>query len=150
MITRMTHTTIYVLDQDSAKEFYTAKLGFKLCNDIVMGEEFEGTGQGFRWLTVSPPGQPDLEFVLADCAMGHAPEHVDAIRESVAKGAMGIGVLATDDCHAAYRELSAKGVVFLQEPADRPYGVEATFRDDSGNVFSLTAARYRVKTGHSG
>jgi catechol 2,3-dioxygenase-like lactoylglutathione lyase family enzyme len=135
----MSHTSVYVLDQDSAKEFYTSKLGFTLKNDIVMGEEFGGGGEGFRWLTVSPPEQPDVEFILADCAMGHAPEHAEAIRELVAKGAMGMGVLITDDCRRAFTELSERGVVFLQEPAERPYGVEATFRDDSGNVFSLTA-----------
>jgi catechol 2,3-dioxygenase-like lactoylglutathione lyase family enzyme len=146
----MTHTSIYVLDQDSAKEFYTTKLGFAVSDDLVMGEEFEGAGQGFRWLTVTPPRQPELQFILADCAMGHAPEHVDAVRDLVAKGAMGVGVLATDDCRRTYEELSERGVVFLQGPADRPYGVEATFRDDSGNVFSLTEAHYHVETGHSG
>jgi catechol 2,3-dioxygenase-like lactoylglutathione lyase family enzyme len=142
MIQKMSHTSIYVLDQDSAKTFYVDVLGFELRNDLVMGEEFEGAGQGFRWLTVSPPGQPDLEFILADPRMGHAPEHAEVLRELVAKGALGNGVLATDDCRAAFKELSAKGVVFLQEPAERPYGIEATFRDDSGNVFSLTEAHY--------
>lgn len=150
MITQISHVSIYVLDQDSAKEFYVATLGFELRTDIVMGDEFEGAGQGFRWVTVSPPGQPDVQFILADCRMGHAPEHAEAIRELVAKGAMGMGVLATDDCRKTFKELSERGVVFLQEPAERPYGVEATFRDDSGNVFSLTEARYRVKNGHSG
>jgi catechol 2,3-dioxygenase-like lactoylglutathione lyase family enzyme len=134
----MSHNSVYVLDQDSAKEFYTTKLGFELRNDVVMGEGFEGSGKGFRWLTVSPPGQPEMEFILADCRMGHAPEHAEVVRELVAKGALGIGVLITDDCHATFRELSERGVVFLQEPAERPYGVEATFRDDSGNVYSLT------------
>jgi catechol 2,3-dioxygenase-like lactoylglutathione lyase family enzyme len=137
----MTHTTIYVLDQDSAKDFYTSKLGFEVRNDLVMGEEFGGVGQGFRWLTVSPSRQPELEFILADCRMGHAPEQVDAVRDLVAKGAMGIGSMATDDCRRTHEELSERGVVFLQGPVERPYGVEATFRDDSGNVFSLTEAR---------
>lgn len=136
----MSHVTVYVLDQDSAKEFYTTKLGFKVGNDLVMGDGFEGAGQGFRWLTVSPPGQPELQFILADPRMGQSPEHGEVLRELVAKGALGTGVLSTDDCRATYRELSERGVVFLQEPAERPYGVEATFRDDSGNVFSLTEA----------
>lgn len=135
MITKLSHATVYVLDQDSAKAFYTEKLGFTLRNDLVMGD---GPGDGFRWLTVSPPAQPDMEFILADCRMGHAPGHADVIRELVAKGALGSGVLATDDCRASFRELSGRGVVFLTEPAERPYGVEATFRDDSGNVYSLT------------
>jgi catechol 2,3-dioxygenase-like lactoylglutathione lyase family enzyme len=140
MIQKLSHTTVYVLDQDAAKEFYTEKLGFQLGQDLVMGDGFEGAGQGFRWLTVSPPGQPDLQFILADPRMGHAPEHADVVRELVAKGVLGHGVLATDDCRKSYRELSERGVVFLQEPAERPYGVEATFRDDSGNVYSLTEA----------
>ncbi|MFL6122786.1 VOC family protein [Actinophytocola sp.] len=140
MIQKMSHVTVYVLDQDAAKEFYTDKLGFQVGEDLVMGDGFEGAGAGFRWLTVSPPGQPDLRFVLADPRMGHAPEHADVLRELLAKGAFGHGVLATDDCRKTYRELSERGVVFLQEPAERPYGVEATFRDDSGNVYSLTEA----------
>lgn len=140
MITRLTHNSVYVLDQDSAKEFYIDKLGFELRNDLVMGDGFDGAGKGFRWLTVSPPGQPDVEFILADARMGHSPENAEEVRALVAKGAMGLGVLGTDDCHKTYRELSERGVVFLSEPAERPYGIEATFRDDSGNVFSLTQA----------
>jgi len=150
MIQRMTHTTVYVLDQDSAKEFYTNVLGFELRNDLVMGEGFEGGGKGFRWLTVSPPGQQDVEFILADPSMGHSPEHAEELRELVAKGALGTGVLATDDCRRDHKELTARGVVFLQEPAERPYGIEATFRDDSGNVYSLTEAWYRVKDNQPG
>ena len=141
MITRLTHTTIHVLDQDSAKDFYVGKLGFELRADIVMGEAFDGAGHGFRWLTVGPPGQPDIEFILADCRMGRSPEAAAQVRALVAQGALGHGVLGTDDCRKTYAELSGRGVVFLQEPADRPYGIEAVFRDESGNVFSLTQRR---------
>lgn len=144
MITRLTHNSVYVLDQDRAKEFYTQKLGFELCNDLVMDEGFEGGGQGFRWLTVSPPGQPEVQFILADCRMGHSPENAEELRALVAKGALGVGVLGTDDCHKTYRELSERGVEFISEPAERPYGIEATFRDDSGNMFSLTEAKQQV------
>lgn len=140
MITRLTHTTIYVLDQDSAKDFYINKLGFEVRYDVVMGDGFEGAGQGFRWLTVGPPGQPDVQLILADCRMGHSPEGAEQVRDLVAKGAFAAGVLATDDCRRTYAELTERGVVFLQEPAERPYGIEAVFRDDSGNVFSLTQA----------
>ena len=138
MITKLTHTTIYVLDQDSAKDFYVNKLGFEVRHEFDMGEGFEEAGQGFRWLTVGPPSQPDVEFILADCRMGHSPDSAEEIRSLVAKGALGVGVLATDDCRKTYAELTERGVVFLQEPAERPYGIEAVFRDDSGNVFSLT------------
>jgi catechol 2,3-dioxygenase-like lactoylglutathione lyase family enzyme len=138
MIKGMSHVGMYVLDQDSAKAFYTEKLGFEVRNDVVMGEGFEGAGAGLRWLTVSPPGQPDVEIILADCGMGHDPATADEMRALVAKGAMGTGVMATDDCQKTFEELSARGVAFLQEPAQRPYGIEAVFRDDSGNWFSLT------------
>lgn len=138
MITRISHVGIYVLDQDSAKEFYTGKLGFEVRSDVSMGEEFEGAGAGFRWLTVGVPGQPDVELVLSDCAMGHDEDTAEQLRGLVAKGALGAGVLATEDCRHTHAELAARGVVFLQEPTERPYGIEAVFRDDSGNWFSLT------------
>ena len=134
----LSHACFYVLDQDRAKEFYTEKLGFEVRNDVTMGDEFEGAGQGFRWLTVGPADQPDLEIILADPRMGNDAESAEQIRALVAKGAMGTGVMATDDVQKTYEELSARGVVFTQEPASRPYGVEAIFRDDSGNWFSLT------------
>jgi catechol 2,3-dioxygenase-like lactoylglutathione lyase family enzyme len=138
MIRRMSHACFYVLDQDRAKEFYTEKLGFALRSDVRMGGEFEGAGEGVRWLTVGPSDQPDVEIILADPRMGNDAESAEQIRALVAKGAMGTGVMATDDVQKTYEELSARGVVFTQEPASRPYGVEAIFRDDSGNWFSLT------------
>ena len=106
-------------------------------SDVTMGNGFEGAGQGFRWLTVGPTDQPGVEFILADPAMGNDPATADQIRALVAKGAIGNGVLETDDVQKAFEELSARGVVFTQEPAERPYGIEALLRDDSGNWFSL-------------
>ena len=131
MITRLSHASVYVLDQDSAKTFYTDKLGFEVRNDTEL--------DGLRWLTVGPKDQPDLEMILAYPAPPMFDEETGAtIRGLVAKGSLGAGVLATDDVHATYEELKAKGVDFIQEPAERPYGIEAIFRDDSGNWFSLT------------
>ena len=140
MITHQSHTSIFVLDQDSAKAFYTEKLGFEVRIDFTMDEAFEGTGAGFRWLTVSAPNQPDLQLILSSCTMGRSPEDAEKLRSLVASGAMGVGVLATDDCQRDYEELSAKGVTFLSPPSERPYGIEATLRDDSGNMISLTQA----------
>ena len=74
MITRLSHTSVFVLDQDSAKAFYIEKLGFEERFDIVMGEDFEGAGAGFRWLTVGPRDQPDLQIILSSCDMGRSPE----------------------------------------------------------------------------
>ena len=138
MIRKLSHACVYVLDQDRAKEFYTEKLGFEARSDMRMGSEFEGAGEGFRWLTVCPPDQPDVEIILADPGMGHDAESAQQIRALVAKGVMGPGAMTTDDIHKTFEELSGRGVVFTQEPVTRPYGVEALFRDDSGNWFSLT------------
>jgi catechol 2,3-dioxygenase-like lactoylglutathione lyase family enzyme len=131
MAVKLSHTTVWVLDQDSAKSFYTEKLGFEVRSDVDMGE-------GVRWLTVGPIGQPDAELILADTSMGHDPETAEQIRALVAKGALGPGALWTDDCHKTHQEWSERGVTFMSEPAERPYGIEAPFRDDSGNWFSLT------------
>jgi catechol 2,3-dioxygenase-like lactoylglutathione lyase family enzyme len=134
MIRKLSHAGVMVLDQDSAKAFYTEKLGFELRQDAMW--------DGFRWLSVGPPGQPDLEFTLLRPGPPMQDEESAAqIRALIAKGAFGGGVWLTDDCRATHRELSARGVVFLQEPAERPYGIEAVFRDDSGNWFSLTERR---------
>lgn len=137
MIRDMSHTTVFVLDQDSAKTFYTEKLGFEVRFDITMGEEFEGAGAGYRWLTVGTKDQPDLQLILASCDMGRSPEAAEQLRALVASGSLGIGVMTTDDCHQTYKELRGKGVTFLSEPVERPYGIEAVLRDDSGNSISL-------------
>lgn len=138
MINAVSHMTVFVLDQDSAKAFYTEKLGFEVRFDVVMDEGFEGGGAGFRWLTVGPADQPGFQVILSDCGMGRDPESADRLRALVASGTIGPGVMTTDDCRRTYEELSARGVTFTQEPSERPYGVEAVFRDDSGNWFSLT------------
>lgn len=91
MITDVSHMTVLVLDQDSARAFYTEKLGFDVHFDVVMGEGFEGGGAGFRWLTVGPPDQPGFQIILSDCAMGRDPESAEQLRKLVASGAMGRG-----------------------------------------------------------
>ncbi len=137
MISRLSHTSVFVLDKDSAKAFYTQQVGFEERFDITMGEEFEGAGAGFRWLTVGPKDQPDLQIILSSCDMGRSPEAAAQLRALVAGGSMGVGVMQTDDCHRTHRELLARGVTFLSEPTARPYGIETTLRDDSGNMMSL-------------
>lgn len=140
MIRSMSHAMVFVLDQDSAKAFYTDKLGFDVGFDLAMGEEFEGAGAGYRWLTVVPKDQPGLQLVLSSCDMGRSPEAAEQLRALVAGGDMSIGVLTTDDCRQTYKDLQAKGVEFLSEPVERPYGIEAVLRDDSGNTISLVQA----------
>ena len=131
MIKRLSHVNVFVLDQDRAKAFYTDKLGFEVRTDVNM--------DGFRWLTVGPKDQPDLNILLARPAPPMFNESdAEVLRDLVAKGSMAGGVIETDDCRQTYEELKGRGVTFLQEPAERPYGIEALFRDDSGNWFSLT------------
>jgi catechol 2,3-dioxygenase-like lactoylglutathione lyase family enzyme len=131
MITRLTHATIWVLDQDQAHAFYTEKLGFEVRTDQSMDT--------FRWLTVGPKDQPDLEIaLLVPGPPMMPPEAAEQIKGLIAKGAMGSGVFGTDDCNATYEQLKANGVDFLQEPEERFYGIEALFRDPFGNWFSLT------------
>ena len=132
MITGISIVTVWVLDRDSAKKFYTEQLGFTLTNDI----ELES---GMRWLTVRPPGGENQELLLLDPLHSMLDaETAKQVRTLVAKGALSPGVLSTSDCRADHAELAARGVEFTQPPADRPYGVEAVMRDDSGNWFSFT------------
>ena len=133
MIQRMSHSAIFVLDQDQAKDFYVNKLGFDVKTDASMPN-------GFRWLTVSPKGQPDLEIILMKVAPGPKIQEkdVESIKELIKKGAFGAGVFDTADCHKTYEELKAKGVEFLAPPKEEFYGVQAVFRDPFGNWFSLT------------
>ena len=132
MITKMNHVSIFVLDQDSAFDFYVNKLGFKVNTDAEMGP-------GNRWLTVNPPDQPDLEItlMLIDDGMMFTTESAAAMRELVKKGTFGFGVFQCDDLRATYEEMKAKGVEFSKPPTEEFYGYEALFKDDSGNWFSL-------------
>jgi predicted enzyme related to lactoylglutathione lyase len=135
MIQKLSHATVYVNDQDSAKIFYVEKLGFEVREDERMGP--------MRWLTVSPPGQKDLELVLipimASPMLGEGD--VASLKALLEKGALGVSILLTDDCVATYEELKAKGVEFTAAPTERPYGLEAMLRDDSGNVYSIVQRR---------
>jgi catechol 2,3-dioxygenase-like lactoylglutathione lyase family enzyme len=131
LITGLSHSTIWVLDQDEALAFYTEKLGFEVNTDA--------TTDDFRWLTVHPPGRPDHELVLLVPGPPMMDEEsAEQVKALVAKGALGAGAFETDDCRATYAELDAGGVTFLSEPTERFYGIEATFRDNSGNWFSMT------------
>jgi catechol 2,3-dioxygenase-like lactoylglutathione lyase family enzyme len=130
MITKLSHTTIWVLDQDEALDFYTQKLGFEVRTDERM--------DNFRWLTVSPPSQPDHELILLEPGPPMMDEEAaEQVKALVAKGNLGPGAFDTDDCRSTYAEFSERGVNFLSEPTERFYGIEATFRDNSGNWFSM-------------
>jgi predicted enzyme related to lactoylglutathione lyase len=115
-----------VLDQERALAFYTEKLGFTVTNDVDLG--------AMRWLTVSPPGQPDQEVLLERVGPPIVDEETrEQIDTLIAKGFGGTLFLQVDDCRAAFDDIVAKGVEVIQEPMERFYGIDAAFRDDSGN-----------------
>jgi catechol 2,3-dioxygenase-like lactoylglutathione lyase family enzyme len=132
MITKMNHVSVFVLDQNSAFEFYVNKLAFKVHTDAAMGP-------GMRWLTVCPPKQPDLEITLMAINEGmmFTKETAEHMRSLVMKGTFGFGVFECDDIYATYEELKIKGVEFTKAPKEEFYGIEAILKDDSGNWFSL-------------
>ncbi len=137
MITRLSHATLFVNDQDKAYDFYVTKLGFQVKTDASLPN-------GFRWLTVTAPEQPDLEISLLSPLtgeMGYDEETRNAFTVLLEKGALGAGVLYTPDCRASYEELKAKGVVFKSEPKEQFYGIEAVITDGCGNWFSMTQTK---------
>jgi catechol 2,3-dioxygenase-like lactoylglutathione lyase family enzyme len=134
---------MWVHDQDEALAFYTEKLGMELRADATLPEM-----GGFRWLTVGPRGEDVIAFVLLAIP---GPPMIDAatretIRDLAARGLAGTVFLTTDDCHASYEELRARGVEFTETPEDRPYGIDSGFRDPSGNSFRLTQVRQELAT----
>jgi uncharacterized glyoxalase superfamily protein PhnB len=135
---KLSTAQLWVNDQDEALAFYTQKLGMEVRSDVTLAEMGD-----FRWLTVGPPGQPDISIVLM--AIPGPPvmdaETADQVRALVAKGFAGTVFLTTDDCKASYEELKARGVEFTEEPEERPYGIDSGFRDPSGNSFRLTEVR---------
>jgi catechol 2,3-dioxygenase-like lactoylglutathione lyase family enzyme len=134
MLKQLTHVNQWVHDQDEAHAFYTEKLGLELRDDVTVPEL-----GNFRWLTVGVPGQPDVAITLMAIP---GPPVFDAetqaqLRALVAKGVAGGIFFASDDVRATYEDLKARGVEFSQEPADQPYGVDAGFRDPSGNQLRM-------------
>ena len=134
MITNSSLVTIYVTHQDEAKRFYTDVLGFVEGTDVSMGD-------GFRWVTVAHPDHPELQVTLMKPGPPLDDEMAEAVRRALANGTMGGFGLSTTDCHKTYEDLVAKGVEFPQPPSDRPYGVEAVMRDNSGNWLVIVEGR---------
>ena len=132
---RLTKAQVWVHDQDEALAFYTQKLGMEVRSDATLPEMGD-----FRWLTVGPVGQPDIAIVLM--AIPGEPVidagSADQVRALMARGLAGTIFLETDDCRAAYEELSARGVEFVDLPTQMPYGIDSSFRDPSGNHIRLT------------
>jgi catechol 2,3-dioxygenase-like lactoylglutathione lyase family enzyme len=140
MATRLSVTSIKVLDQDEALDFYVNKLGLEKGQDIKQGP--------FRWLTVRFPDNPEVEIFLEEPG---PPVHDDAtaaqLRELISKGAMGSLVFETDDARGLYETLKARGVTdFTQEPMDHFYGTDMGIRDPFGNGIRILQPKRREKT----
>jgi catechol 2,3-dioxygenase-like lactoylglutathione lyase family enzyme len=130
MITNISIVSVFVKDVDESLRFYTDVLGFAAESDITLGD-------GYRWCTVVHPSQPELQVHLTVPGPPMADHLVEAIRRAQDEGGTtGLGV-DVDDCRKTFEELTAKGVEFMQEPSERPYGVEAVCRDNSGNWMVL-------------
>jgi len=134
---KIANAQLWVQDQDEALAFYTEKLGFEVRADVTLPE------MNFRWLTVGPAAQPEIAIVLMAIP---GPPVMDAdtaeqVRTLMAKGFAGAIFLTTDDCQAAYEELTGRGVEFVEQPEERPYGIDSAFRDPSGNHIRLTQVR---------
>jgi catechol 2,3-dioxygenase-like lactoylglutathione lyase family enzyme len=135
---RIANAQLWVHDQDEALAFYTEKVGMEVRADVTLPEL-----DGFRWLTVGPPGQEDVAITLMAIP---GPPVMDAgtteqVRDLMGKGFAGTVFLATDDCQASYEELKGRGVEFTEAPEERPYGIDSGFRDPSGNSIRLTEVR---------
>jgi predicted enzyme related to lactoylglutathione lyase len=123
---KISHSFITVDDQEKALAFYRDALGLVVNTDAPLGP--------YRWLTMSAPGNPGMEIVLATPDMGHGPDDTESLRMLLAKGALNGVLFTTDNCDAAFERVRATGAEVLQEPIDQPYGVrDCAFRDPSGN-----------------
>ena len=132
MITRLQVTSIKVLDQDEALDFYVNKLGLEVAQDFMQGS--------FRWLTVRVPGDSGTEIFLEQPGVPvHDEATAEQLRELITKGAMGFTVaFTTDDCKGLYEELQARGVTdFTQEPTEHFYGTDMGLRDPFGNAIRI-------------
>ena len=135
---KLANAQLWVHDQDEALAFYTQKLGFEVRADVTLPEMGD-----FRWLTVGPAGQPDIAIVLMAIPGPPVmdPDTAEQVRTVMSKGFAGTVFLTTDDCRASYEELKGRGVEFVEQPEERPYGIDSAFRDPSGNHIRLTQVR---------
>jgi predicted enzyme related to lactoylglutathione lyase len=135
---RIATTQLWVHDQDEALDFYTRKVGMEVRQDVTVAEL-----GNFRWLTVAPTGQEDVDIVLMAIPGPPVmdPGTADQVRDLMGKGFAGTVFLTTDDCQASYEELTARGVEFVEPPEERPYGIDSSFRDPSGNSVRVIQPR---------
>ncbi|HYM57375.1 MAG TPA: VOC family protein [Solirubrobacteraceae bacterium] len=132
MFNSITHSSIFVFDQDEALDFYVGKLGLEVAADVDMGF--------MRWLTVRVPGEPGREILLEKPGVPSMDENAgEQVRELMTKGALGLAfILTTQDCRKTHEELVARGVEFTEEPTEHFYGIDCGLRDPFGNQLRIT------------
>jgi catechol 2,3-dioxygenase-like lactoylglutathione lyase family enzyme len=135
---RIANAQLWVQDQDEALAFYTDKVGLEVRADVTVPEL-----GNFRWLTVGPAGQTEVSIVLMAIPGPPVmdPDTAEQVKSLMAKGFAGTIFLTTDDVHSSYEELKGRGVDFVEQPEERPYGIDSAFRDPSGNNIRLTQVR---------
>jgi len=127
----LSHTFLNVHDIDLALAFYRDVLELDVHTDVTMDD--------FRWVTVSPRSQPDLEIGLMNPYTGPGAPDAEAVLTLTAKGSMNGLIFATADVDADFEKIRAAGAEVLQEPITQPYGVrDCAFRDPSGNMIRLS------------
>ena len=134
MVNNVSLVSVWVKDIEQSKAFYIDMLGFEERDDVVLGDDF-------RWCTVGHPSQPELHVHLTTPGPPLSPEFAKSIIRAQDEGgtfALGISV---DDCVATVADLESKGVVVINQPEERPYGVEALIRDNSGNWIVMVENR---------
>lgn len=127
MISKITHLTLLVHDQDEALSFYTEKLNFKKHTDVYFGPD--------RWLTICTQEQPNFELALM---VAQDDEKNVVGRQS---GTKPFFALETTNCYADYQLFSSRGVMFLTEPKDEVWGISALFKDLYGNILLLNQSK---------
>jgi catechol 2,3-dioxygenase-like lactoylglutathione lyase family enzyme len=130
----LSHCFVTVHDPDLALAFYRDVLGLELRNDV--------SSDGFRWLTLTTPSQPDVEIVLVEPHAGRPPADGDALMALLTKGSLSGLIFRTADLDATFEKVRASGADVLQEPSDQPWGVrDCAVRDPSGNMIRIAQAR---------
>jgi predicted enzyme related to lactoylglutathione lyase len=126
----LSHCFVMVNDPDSSLAFYRDVLGLDVRNDV--------SAEGFRWVTLSPPSQPDVEIVLVEPHAGHSTADGDALLALLTKGSLNGVIFRTADVDAVFDKIRATGAEVMQEPMDMPYGLrDCAFRDPSGNMIRI-------------
>nr|WP_106296374.1 VOC family protein [Knoellia remsis] len=122
---------VFTNDTEASLGFYRDTLGCAVHTDVTNGD--------FRWVTLTPPTQPDLQITVHNYTGGGSipmsDGDADALNDLLAKGLLAALIFKVDDVDAVFEHVRSSGAEVLQEPADQFYGVrDCAFRDPVGNM----------------